>query len=314
MLKWGDNNDFPQKVIEDVRKNPELGTLLDKQANLLYSSGLEWGIPKIVNGVEVLEPLPDATNNEIRTWCRKSNINRYLSEAATDLYWFNNVFPEIVLSLDGNRVAQLCTQAAEECRFSVQNSKGFIDLCYVNAQWASGETETSALTKKIPVIDPYYDPAGNLRAAKKGFNYIYPLNYAKPGNKFYQLADWNAIRESGWLAVSELLPKHKKALLENQSTIKYHIQISSQYWITKYSGWDKKPLAEQTQIKKNEIEGIQSLISGAEKTGVNFWSVFHSDLTRGVDNDLIKITPIDDKIKSGQYLEEGKDASVYLMS
>ena len=40
ILFWGEDNDFPQKVIEDVRKDPEIGTLLKKQADLLYSSGL----------------------------------------------------------------------------------------------------------------------------------------------------------------------------------------------------------------------------------------------------------------------------------
>jgi hypothetical protein len=128
------------------------------------------------------------------------------------------------------------------------------------------------------------------------------------------MTDWNAIRESGWLAVSELIPKHKKALLANQSTIKYHIQISDKYWSTKYDDYNKKNTAEKIQIKRTELESIQSLISGAEKSGVNFWSGFFSDLNTGKDNELIKITPIDDKIKSGQYLEEGKDASIYTMS
>jgi hypothetical protein len=316
LLLWGENNDFPQLVIADVRKNPELGTLLDKQANLLYSSGLEWGIPKMVNGVEVLEPLPEKMDADVRDWCKKTNISRYCSEAGTDLYWFNNVFPEIILSKDRSRVAQICTQAAEECRFAVQDSNGAIPFVYINAQWQEGPKEDDKLTKKIPVIDPYYDPAGTLRARSgSDLNFIYPLNYAKPGNKFYQLADWNAIRESGWLAVSELVPKFKKALLENQSTLKYHIQISSEYYPKKYPDtWQKMNAAQRSEVKKTEIEGIQALISGAEKSGGNFWSVFHSDLNTGKDNDLIKISALDDKIKSGQYLEEGKDASVYIMS
>ncbi len=267
---WGENNDFPQQVIGDVRKNPQLGTLLNQLANLLYSSGLEWGIPKRVNGIEILEPVDDTMDAEIRLFCRKSNINRYLSEAAKDLYWFYNVFVEIILSLDKTKVAQICTQAAEECRFAVQNSKGVVENVFVNAQWESGAKEDDALTKKIPVIDPYYDPAGKLRLDNRGFNYIYPLNYANPGNKFYQLADWNAIRESGWLAVSELVPKHKKALLANQATIKYHIQISSRYWDTKFAEWDKKTGKEKSDIKRNELDSIQSLIVGAEKAGTNF--------------------------------------------
>lgn len=316
---WGEDNDFPQKVIKDVRRNPELGTLLDKQANLLYGGGLDWGIPtKRDDGTEYLKPVDATTDKEIRLFIRRSNISRYLLEAAKDLYWFYNVFPEVVLSVDGKKVAQLCTQASEECRYGLQNNKGIIEFCYINAQWGDGAKPDSKETKKVPVLDPYYSPSENLKEFLKKKsdqrNFIYPLNYANPGNKFYQLADWNSIRESGWLAVSELLPKFKKALLENQSTIKYHIQISDKYWTIKFDGYDTKTLKEKTAIKKNEIEVIQGLITGAEKAGVNFWSAFYSDLNQGKDNDLIKISPIDDKIKDGKYLDDGKDASAYTMS
>lgn len=314
LLLWGEDNDFPQKVIADVRKNPELGTLLNKQASLLYSGGLEWGILKKVNGKETLEALPEAQDIEVAEWCRKTNINRYLLEASKDIYWFYNAFPEIILSLDRKKIVQICVQAAEECRFEVQNSKGVIENVYINAQWDDGAKETDTFTKKLPVIDPYYDPAGNLLADTRGLNYIYPLNYANPGNKFYQLPDWNSIRESGWLAVSALLPKHKEALLKNQSTIKYHIQIASQYWETKYKDWGKKTEPQKKTAMQTELAEIQALISGAEKAGTNFWSVFITDINQGKTVDMIKITALDDKIKSGQYLEEGKDASSYTMS
>lgn len=314
LLLWGEDNDFPQKVIADVRKNPELGTLLNKQASLLYSGGLEWGILKKVNGKEVLEPLPEAMDIEVAEWCRKTNINRYLLEASKDIYWFYNVFPEIILSLDRKKIVQICVQAAEECRFEVQNSKGVIENVYINAQWDDGAKETDGLTKKLPVIDPYYDPAGYLLTDTRGCNYIYPLNYANPGNKFYQLPDWNSIRESGWLAVSALVPKHKEALLKNQSTIKYHIQLASQYWEVKYKDWSKKTDPQKKKAMEAELTEIQNLITGAEKAGSNFWSVFLTDINQGKMVDMVKITPLDDKIKSGQYLEEGKDASIYTMS
>ena len=314
LLKWGENNDFPQQVIIDIRKNPELGTLLDKEANLLYSAGLEWG--KYVddgNGNEVFKRLAPDQNKKIREWCKRTNIDRYLLEASKDLYTFYNVFVEIVLSNDRKSIAQICTQAAEECRLAPQNNNGLIDTCYINANWPDAQP-TDKLTKKLTVIDAYYDPATTLKEAKSGTNFIYMLNYANPGNKFYQLADWNSIRESGWLEVSSELPKLKKALLKNQTTIKHHIKISNRYWDMKYDGFEKKTAAERTKIKSDEIEKIQQLLTGSENAGKNFWSVFHSDLNMGKDNELIKIEAVDDKIKDGKFLEDGKDASIYTMS
>jgi hypothetical protein len=315
ILFWGDDNDFPQNVIGDVRKDPEIGTLLNKQAALLYSSGLSWGIPKIVDGVKRYEPLTDAENLVVKEFNRKTNINRYVSETAKDLYWFSNAFPEIILEGSGKKIIQICAQAAEECRFGTQNkSTGLIDTCYINAQWPDGKAN-DPLTKKIPVLDSYYDPASQLRENLKGLNYIYPISVATPGNKFYQLADWNSIRESGWLEVSQEIPKFKKALLKNQMHLKYHIQISQLYWEKKFPGWSKLSDKEKNTKMREELDAIQATLVGAQNAGKSIRSIIHHDFNgAGKEFEMMKITPIDDKIQDGKYLEDGKDASTYKMS
>lgn len=314
---WGLTNNFPQEVIDDIRKDPDLGTMIGKQAALLYSGGLVFGtIEEGENGSERLVPLTDKVMAAtIRTWLRRTNINRYLMEASRDLYTFFNVFPELTLARDRSSILQLSVHAAEECRWQMQNPKtGLVDWCYINAQWNKGARPDSALTKIVPVLDPYYAPADSLRNDKRGLNYIYPTSVPTPGNKHYQLADWNAIRSSGWLEVSQLIPKFKKALLKNQTVIKYHIQISDQYWKLAFDNWDTMTAEAKAAEKKELLTKIQNVLAGADQAGKNFWSVFRSDLVQGKDNDLIKITALDDKIKDGQYLEDGKDASVYKMA
>ncbi len=310
IMYWGPTNTFPQDVIKDVRKDPEIGTLLGKQANLLYSSGLIWGIPETDgDGVKKFTPLAKKTDSEIRLWLRRSNINRYLSEGAKDLYYFANVFPEIILQADRKKVVQICVQPAEECRFGNQNSRGIIDTCYLNAQWEISQYN-SKLTKTVSVLDPYFDPAAQLRNVSS-LNYIYPLNYANPGNKFYQMPDWNSIRESGWLEVSQLIPQFKKALLKNQMTIKYHIKINNMYWIIKYDGYDLLDNEQKKKIKTIELTAIQDTLSGADKSGKAFVSPTYYDIGLKETIDLITITAIDDKIQDGKYLEDGKDASLF---
>jgi hypothetical protein len=311
MVSWGDNNDFPQMVIKDVRKDPELPTLLNKMAQLIYSGGLIWGkIEQGNNGLETLVPLEPAADLKIRDFVRKSNVARYLREGAIDLAWFRNVFPEIVLNVGRTEIIQICTQAAEECRWSIQNANGLADTLFVNANFPDDD-ENNTRTKKIPVLDPYYDPVANLKADTAGFNYIYPLSFPSPGSKHYQLADWNSIREAGWLAVSQAIPKFKKSLLEKQLNIKYHIEISDQFWVLKFPNWQAMSDEDKKRTKATELENFQSMMAGAEKSGNSLVTPFKSDLVNGKDFSLWKITAIDDKIKSGQFLEEGKDASLY---
>jgi hypothetical protein len=236
-----------------------------------------------------------------------------LLEASKDLVWFYNSFVEIILSADRSQVIQICAQATEECRLGPQNkTSGLVETCFINANLPDAKP-ADIETKKLPVVDVYYDPAAQLKE-KTELNYIYHISHANPGNKFYQLADWNSIRESGWLEVSQEIPKFKKALLKNQITLKYHIKISSMYWETKFEGWKAKSPAERTAIKETELTAIQNTLAGAEKAGKSIYSVIFHDFNQGKAFDLIQIEAIDDKLKEGQYLEDGKEASLYKMA
>ncbi len=314
MAPWGDGNDFPQLVIDDVRQDPELPNLLDKKALFLISGGLEHGILTTdEKGVETLAPCAPAVDKEIKEWKRKSNINRYLYEAAKDLCWFGNAFPELVLDPTRKKVVQLVAQAAEQCRWSKQNPKtGQIDFCFINANFP-GPKSDDPLTKRVAVLDPYYDPASNLLLGNK-LNYIYPLSIPSPGSTIYQLSDWNSIRASGWLDVSRAIPKFKKAVLEKQMTIKYHIEISDKFWPAKYPDFDSKTPEQKAIIKENEVNLFQEILAGVDQAGSNVFTPMITDPSSGKEFPLWKITVLDDKLKQGTFLEEGKDASLYKYS
>lgn len=315
MALWGEQNDFPQKVIKDVRLDPELPNLLDEKARLLYSGGLIYGkLVKGNNGSETLEPYDPATTLKIDLWLTRSNINRYLLEASKDLYWFYNVFPELILKTDRSEIVAICAQPAEYCRWSKQStSTGLVEQCFINSNFPEGKA-TDKLTKKLPVLDPYYDPAGALLLRSDGLNYIYPLSIPTPGSIYYQLADWNSIRESGWLEVSRAIPKFKKSYLEKQMTIKYHIEVSDLFWEKKYEGFTSKTPEERVVIKVKEFADFQKILAGAEKAGSNLFTAFITDLASSKEYSLWKVTVLDDKIQSGVFLEDGKDASLYKMA
>lgn len=310
MALWGDENDFPQKVIADIRKDTELGPMLRKRARLLASGGLVWGLPySDENGNEVLKPIDGNADLKIRNWLERSNISRYLMETALDLETLYNAFPEFVLSVDRSEIVQLCAQAAENCRWEKQGDDGLVKNCYINANFPDAD-EKHTLTKKLPVLDPYFDPAENLRQTSSGFNFIYPLSYPTLGSTYYQVADWNGIRESGWLKISQAIPKFKLNLLENQLNIKYHIEISDQYWPLKYPGWKDKLEAEKKKHIDDELKVFSDLMSGVERSGNSLVTAFKTNTEMGKEYSMWKINVIDNKIKQGEFLEEGKDASI----
>jgi hypothetical protein len=197
--------------------------------------------------------------------------------------------------------------------FSLPNNNGKINNCYIATNWPDAKL-TDNTTKKVAVLDPYYDPASYLQSLSSGTNFIYPLSIPTPGSNYYQLADWNSIRASGWLDVSRAIPKFKKSVLEKQMTIKYHIEISDQYWVKKFTEWDSLSTEEKAVKKKTEIEQFQSIMAGAEKSGNNLYTTMITDVAMSKEYSLWKINVLDDKLKDGTFLEDGKDASLYKYS
>lgn len=315
MALWGDDNDFPQKVIADVRKDTELGPLVRKNAKLLCSGGVVWGVRDWDDdGNEILTAAPKAQNQKIAEFMDRSRIaSRYLPECSQDLFFFWNAFAEFSLNGKSTEIMQLSTQAAENCRFKKMNSKGQIDLCYINANFPDAK-EDDKLTIKLPVLDPYYAPAEGLREMlakdKKKQNWIYPLSFASPGCSYYQLADWNGIRESGWLAISQAVPKFKLNLLENQLNIKFHVEIADKYWELKYPTFRTLKDEARKKIVADELKVFTDLMSGVEKSGNSLVTAMVHNAQTNTAYSLWKVTPIDNKIKAGEFLEEGKDASL----
>src|SRR3990167_1866122 len=182
---WGDDNLFPQTVIEECSKNTLIPTTLDWKARALYGGGVMTGKTTYdAKGEEIFTP---EIFPVVRDFFKRSNLKRYFIEGCFDFYWFQNVFPEMILSRDRKEIVSMVAQETTYCRWEKQNpATGLIENCYINANWDNGGTENNSII--VPVLDPYYDPVNNLREDKRGFKYIYPISYPSPGKTYYQLA------------------------------------------------------------------------------------------------------------------------------
>lgn len=308
---WGHDNLFPQNVIKDVEFNTIIGPALDFKVRALYSSGLatyrktgydDDGEP-ILKRVDY-QPFID--------FCKRNNMTRYLIESITDFYYFYNCFPEFVLSKDRKTITHLTSQAAEECRWELQDENGAINNCYINASWDQFQTETSKNTIVVPTFDPYYDPIETIRDGKY-FKYIYPLSYPTPGKKYYQLAHWNGIRKSKWLTLSKYIPEFKIAFMENQLSIKYHIKIPDYWWKWKYKNWDKLNQIEQNKLVDEELKTFNDMLKGPAGAGSTFLTTFRFNESTGKEYAGWIIEPLDDKTKDGVLLEDSQEASTHTL-
>jgi hypothetical protein len=306
---WGEDNLFPQSVIKDIEKNTILPAVLEKKTSMMYGGGLVYGI--ITGKDKDGRPLFEAQSiPEIDEFMVYSRLDLYGFEGLHDINTFANAFPELILSKNRQKVKLISIQEAAWCRY-LKPKKGVIPGVVINANWDNGGKPGDEYATTVPVLDPYFDAVGNLRAQQKGFKFIYPLSIPSPDKALYQLAAWNSVRRSGWLDVAAAIPEFKKALFKNQLSVKYLIEVHSAYWEWKYGDWDGLTREEKKTLLEEEIKAFNDVMQGTNGAGKTVMTTTILDKKTMQEVPAFKITAIDDKLKDGIYIEDSNEASTH---
>lgn len=307
LANWGPDNQRPQQIIADIESNPDLAQVLYAKASNLISGGLVYGHRQIdEQGVERLVPVLDA---EVEAWMKRTNVKKYIQESSGDFYKLWHGFTEFGLTPDRKRIASVSFHETSHCRFALQNEKARIEWVYFCANWDLVSSVDDDSVGKLPMLDVYFDVQTQLQLGK-AFNYIYPTAGTAAGRVYYQPAPWHSLRASGWLELANAIPKFKKALLKNQFTIKYHVQIADWWWKAKFPDWEDKPLLKRARTEA-ELKAFNDKMAGESNAGNSILTMFKTG-PNGEPYDGWKITAIDDKLQDGKYIEDSQEASSHI--
>lgn len=311
VAQWGDANDFPQQVLTEVSKSSIIPAVLDWKTRAIYGKGIVYG--KVLDydkdGNEIFQRVLDP---EIKAFFQRSNIPRYGFEGLQNLVNFANGFPELILSRDRSIITSLSVPDTAFSRYSVPKPGMAVpEWLHISANWPDAKPG-DGFTTSVPVLDPYFDVVESLRADTRGYKYIYPLSLPSPGQALYQLIAWNSIRKSGWLDVAMAIPEFKKALFKNQLSLKYIIEAHEGYWKWKYPDWDTKLTEDRRSIIAGELAEFEKTMAGADGAGKSILTITFTDPQSGELIQAFKVTAIDDKIKSGIYIEDSQEASSHI--
>lgn len=307
---WGTKNDFPQQAEKHIESNPDLANVLEYKAKKLYSFGVTYKV--MVEDEEGNAKYIDKIIPEIEKWLKKNRP--FFLKACIEMFRFYNVFPELVLSLDRSKINYISCKETKECRFQVIDKvTGYSKNVYLSPNWHLGATTSDEKTIKVPVVNPIYFPPELLRERTDGLNYIFPISFPT-GKKYYQLATWHAIVVSKWLDLANSIPAFKLALMKNQVTIKYHIQMPD-YWMKwKYPKFETLPKDERKNLTDAECKKFDDFLVGIENSGKSITSIFKTDPATGKEWPGWRIIAIDDKIKDGKYIEDSHEGSTKIYS
>ncbi len=305
VASWGTDNLRPQRLVKALNGLPQAKQVLQWQAKALYSGGLIYGTEDAAGN---FTPIKDLA---VDTFIRDSNVQRYLIESCVDYYWFGNPFSEIGLN-GARKAAWIVNQDASFCRKGVPDEKtGISKKVYISADWE----DNAAITEKdgVEMIDPYFNRVGQVKDGSAA-KYFYSASFPSPGKIFYQELAWHDLTESGWLDVLKAIPAFKKALFKNQISVKYHIEIADWYWEFRYKGeWEKisgDASLRSSKIKET-IEEIETSLTNVENAGKSIKSWLRTGAD-GKQESAIVIHQLDDKIKTGMYIEDSQEAFIHI--
>ncbi|MGI4870441.1 MAG: hypothetical protein ACRYFX_04595 [Janthinobacterium lividum] len=306
--KWGTDNKLPFTLLDAVNANAVLKQAIYWKSNAVISGGLAYG-NIVIDPTTGRESLQRVIDPLVESFLRKSNVLRYLREASLEFYKFWNVWPELVLSNDRKSIASISCHESAHCRWGLQNAKGLIDTCYINAQWDNGGKWDAPETVTLPVIDVYYDPVTTVRSQPTLASFIYPIAGTSSGKTYYQDAPWHALPDQGWLDVANSIAKYKKAILKNSMHVKYQLEIHEWWFQAKYKDWDEKP-ALKAQRMQTELSTFNTKMKGEDGAGNSLINM--KKTLDGKEYSGWSITAIPDLMKDEKYLGDSQEADSHI--
>jgi hypothetical protein len=346
---WGEDNRFPQNVEAQMAYCNVGKSGLGWKARALYGNGI---IPGKITGIdpktqeEIFVPLDRKQYKEVYAFIERRSFYRFMLEYLQDWTWFSNCFPEMILDHSCEKITDLVHQESCDCRFQQFNDNGKIEYVFISKLWGAAKdqwakfdpakkmkgllenpitfsAEDNEYVKKVPCIDMYNALQDLLNIAEKlkekatGTlkSAILPVNYPSINKTYYQVAEWDGARLSGWVEIACKIPSLLKTLYNKAFSIKYHIEIPESYFEKKYTYevWETKTEEEKKVAKILLLEEMDEFLSGNENAYNSFLSFFDIDNVNKAEYGRVKITPIEDKTKIDKELISASAADIQIL-
>lgn len=303
---WGNDNLLPTHLLEKVDKGDIVG------ANLRFNRDVAFGLgPKLVRAVErdkhgrVTEWAPVEKGPEF-DWFDANDIPLFLQQQLTDVSYFYNAFPEIILSEDYKKISAIRHKEAVFSRWGVMLN-GSINWHYY-ADWAnSPQAGNIKATRVLDEFDTMND-LGIQAARHKARRFIFPVYMPSPGRPYYSQPEWYSIFRSGWFDHSVMVPELKKSIIKNQLGVKHIIYVAPEYFdnIYKMEGVDKSDLKARQAIIDREKKAFSDFLSGEKNANKAVLAMKERipTATGTMESKWIEITTIDNKITGGEYIDD----------
>lgn len=315
IVPWGDGNTLPADVLAKIEKSEVVGANLEFNVNAGYGQGIK-PMRRIVENNRVVGYEEVLDDDNILEFFEDNDISGYFLEQLTDLKAFYNVFPEIILSKDNEKIVSIRSKEAVFSRWGEMDKQlGRITKHYYSAKWGdSPRKEEIVVTDVLDRFNPLLDLQDRIKDGKaKKPRFIVPVNFPTPGRTYYQRAYWWSIFLSGWYDFSQQIPLFKTSRLKHVLGVKKIIYISPKYFqsIFKEEGIDPNDKEAISARIDQEHTNFNQFLTGSENIGkaiVAIKEMIHSG-SGAKEEKYLEIVDIPDEMEGGEYIEDSEETA-----
>ncbi|MCO6367850.1 hypothetical protein GBO34_00795 [Roseivirga pacifica] len=266
---WGTDNDYPQRLVDLVSKDPTSMGNMDFKIKAHYGAG-PYLYKEVADGNKVrIEPLLREHYPEIDDFFWEIDVENFMQGIITDCEWWNRCNVEYITNGARNKLALVARQKTLDVRKAKLDTKtGALPGYYLSGAWPHPKESERVLIPSFNRRDPY-------RYVKS----IYEHNIPSVDKIYYNSPSWHS--KMAWLEVATRIPKWILSNIDNAANIKYHIEIPEKYFIDLYPRdryntdeemWKAREDAEE-ELKSNIIDAL----TGVENVSKTFFTKFALD-------------------------------------
>lgn len=305
---WGDDNLLPQQMIRDIENTGVLWAAIETKARIAVGKGPM--LAKVANITkDGQEELEFVSNSEIADWMEMSNFFEDSFALGKDLNGLGSAFDQLLLNKGRDKILAFMRTDASECRFRKMNpSTRRSESVVMNADWAQyaySNDNKEGHFADVPLLDPKF-PLQDLLSRSSGFNFMMAVQYPLHGRKYYPPPLWYSARQ--WVKMAQGIPDIKEAMVRNQITLNYIVEIHPDFWKKYDPRYATAPDAEKLRIQEEFYGNVEEYLTG----GKNAYKSLFSTMVTAADGTFhpgIKITSINDQMKEGKLLVDSAAAN-----
>ncbi|HRH59051.1 MAG TPA: hypothetical protein PL045_00665 [Chitinophagaceae bacterium] len=309
---WGDNNDEPKKIADDIENCGVLSAGIESEVRLSIGKGVDayLMVDKDAAGNETLEWLGDS---EINDWLEDNNFYKYSYRNVYNLIGYGWGATQFILNGNRNYINRIRATDVYSARLEKRDTKnGIINNLYLSGDWSTAPMKYDPeKMRRIALLEEEFE-YDDLINRSSGYEFALLHRLLRNGRTYYPKPLHRSAK--AWVDITRSVPSIKKAMNTNQMHIKYLVHIAEEYWARTWKDDWGNFTPEQREQKINETyENINSYLAGEINAGKSIIAGRYFDIKTNTHVPDISIDVLDDKLKDGKMLPDSAAADKQIL-